>query len=260
MSIEALLRACAENDCLAVEKLLAAGRNINETGDVEYSLGKQGSRQLKIKGTSPILEALSHNHLELAEYLISKGANLAHITTDGYQATHLAGLLGSIEALAWLILKRDFDPKQEDNHKYSVFDAIKIGGCKEFPPYEILRNFSMILLASTLKKDFVGLCKAITIMEDQGNFSRAERFFTAPTPYVRNKEEHLCLIKYMVEYAGHDGIETMINERCKLYMFSCLSYVSMVSEYDYVKDYFEDYLAKKNGEEPTPAAASLASS
>lgn len=131
MNPENLLKACADNDWTAIDELLENGTSVNATGDIWYPPSWFYPNGLLVHQTTPLLEALANNHLLLAKSLLRKGANLYHITQEGFQASHLAAYRWSDHALYWLICEKNFSPQKKNNQKINIFEMARRSGLAE---------------------------------------------------------------------------------------------------------------------------------
>jgi ankyrin repeat protein len=88
-----LLDACANNDLATVQKLLKSGASIES---IDCS---------KLKNMTPLLVALKNGHEDLAEFLISQGANVEARAHDRTTALHFACRSGLKKIVEMLIAR-----------------------------------------------------------------------------------------------------------------------------------------------------------
>jgi ankyrin repeat protein len=89
-SYDDLILASLAGDHQRVKTLLRHGVNVNKLSE---------------RGTTALIESLSHRRFEIAELLIGHGADVHAISSTGWTALHLAASLGS-EKLVFEILSR----------------------------------------------------------------------------------------------------------------------------------------------------------
>jgi len=134
-----------------VQVLLAHGADPNATEPrlrrtplhLAARLGRKGVAELMIKaganvdarrqdGSTPLLEALYHKHVEMATMLVEKGCDVNMINTEtGEGPLHLAAWVGA-PGLVELLLKRGADPRlrtKEDGR--TALDVARMFGHKD---------------------------------------------------------------------------------------------------------------------------------
>lgn len=112
-----------------------------------------------IKDASPILAALAYNHVSLARWMITKGANPRYTTKDGgYQATHIAAFNGYSEPVMYLGLRYRMSLDQKDARGFDVYQAAQGGNIKRrLACYRTLQGFKEIALDAQNDLMFVPL-------------------------------------------------------------------------------------------------------
>ena len=131
-----LVKAAAEGDFEKIINLVEQQEvDVNCRVDVKYPASQvaktfSGNDYLDIKSSTPIIEAISHGHLEIAEYFLSKNADIYARTADGFSAAHLSAYLWQPNSLEWLIFKKGFSIFSVDIFGKHVVDATR-GGVHE---------------------------------------------------------------------------------------------------------------------------------
>ena len=96
-----LSAACAKGDSTAVQKLIAAGANVNSR-----SHENDGARV-------PIEEAIAEGHAEVVRLLLNSGADVNAVASGGKVPLHMAATIGS-ENIVKLFLSNGADPTAAD--------------------------------------------------------------------------------------------------------------------------------------------------
>jgi ankyrin repeat protein len=84
----ALMVACKRGDLAFSKRMVQLGANINE---------------VTLTGGTPLMFAVLGHHIDIADWLLSIGANLEAQGSNGWSAATIAGAKGQTQVLAWLI-------------------------------------------------------------------------------------------------------------------------------------------------------------
>ena len=104
-----LFEAVSSKDIGVVKSLLAEGANINF--------------HAKKNGYTPLMFSIQANNLDVAKYLIMKGANPSATTSNGMNALHLAAILGNTAAIE-MMLDTNVDLNAKDINGKKFYDYL----------------------------------------------------------------------------------------------------------------------------------------
>lgn len=161
-------------------------------------------------GTSALLYALKNKNLELAKYLIEKGADIQHVDNMNQDAFGLAKEIGDDEFYNFLVKKNEEKWKEEAlkkvQKKYNPFDAYDIDN---FLSFELTEQQSKIfgdvnnseIITAPVESYFGLKNESVNITKTNNTGSNAF------TPYTKTKEQiisQIILIDYITEKPTFD--------------------------------------------------------
>lgn len=202
--------------------------NINCELDVQYESSwfyKMYQKTLIVHSTTPLLEAISHGHLEVAKLLISLGANLHHKTRDGYTALHLAAYYHQLEAVEWLVLDNNFDMSLKDGNGLDAYAAAKGGG----PSIQKSKEFN---------NHMESLSSAVSATRGDNSLRDAmEQVYQLP-----QDEAHITIVKYLIKIfqaREKTSLEELLKrENTDYFGFDRRAYQQSKSAYQIAKEEF----------------------
>lgn len=120
---EMLILAASKGNQEEVAFFLEMGTKVDSVSDLNLEGPFLVCKDKLIKNATPFMTACAFGHLELAKFLVTKGADVKYANPDGYQATHVAAFNGYLDPVTYCVEAHGCDLYQEDNYGYDVIQA-----------------------------------------------------------------------------------------------------------------------------------------